>query len=522
MSYVCLWSPSWPTGGAFPVELSAALLAHAPRITVGDAGCVWADARGLDARALAESLVAVVRERGIADVRAGVAMTPIAAEVGAVMHEGQLPAEALGSRRSALGTESEARLAAAPPLACEPREVPPEAIERARPRAPLASEFAPRAEGREPRAPASVAVDVAVNVAAELPPIPLVVRSIRLGTDRDFLAPYPIHVLYPDERLLPILDGLGIERCGELARLSAESVEVRLGAGGVRLWDRANARDDRVLFRQPLRALPQASLEWTDYTLRDPERLLFVVNALAGQLCAALTERGERAREVGLIFSLAGRKQYAHLLRSAQPSADQRKWLRLARAALERIVLPDAVTGVSLRVEKVTGNDGAQGDLFDRGFASAGAVEEALGALVDDQGPVLVAPRTSAHPLLDARTEWVPVALGDVAAGRPAAASAAGATDVPRDESFRLALQLVDPPETIRVETSPRRDHEIPVRYRDQHGWHELVDVAGPDRVSGGEWEKPYAREYYRCVREDGMLVWMYRADGWWLQGWWD
>jgi hypothetical protein len=385
----------------------------------------------------------------------------------------------------------------------------------------------PRAESREPRAPASVDVAVAAAVDADLPPIPLVVRSIRLGTDRDFLAPWPIQVLRPDDRLLPILDGLGIERCGELARLSAESVEVRLGAEGMRLWDRANARDDRVLFRQPLRALPQASLEWTDYTLSDPERLLFVVNALAGQLCVALTERGERAREVGLVFALAGRKQYAHLLRSAQPSADQRKWLRLARSALERIVLPDAVTGVSLRVEKVTGNDGAQGDLFDRGFASAGAVEEALGALVDDQGPVLVAPRASHHPLLDARTEWVPVELGEVAAGRPAVASTAGSGGsakggAPADAGFRLALQLVDPPETIRVETSPRRDHEIPVRYRDQRGWHELVDVAGPDRVSGGEWEKPYAREYYRCVREDGMLVWMYRADGWWLHGWWD
>jgi hypothetical protein len=401
-------------------------------------------------------------------------------------------------------------------------------IERARPRAPLASEPSPRAESREPRAPAAVAVEGE----ADLPPIPLVVRSIRVGTDRDFLAPHPIAVLHPDDRLLPLLDGLGIERCGELARLSAESVEVRLGAEGMRLWDRANARDDRVLFRQPLRALPQASLEWTDYTLSDPERLLFVVNALAGQLCAALTERGERAREVGLLFSLAGRKQYTHLLRSAQPSSDQRKWLRLARAALERIVLPDAVTGVSLRVEKVVGNDGAQGDLFDRGFASAGAVEEALGALVDDQGPVLVAPRASHHPLLDARTEWVPVDLGEVSRGRPAAASTvgsagsvasgAGAGSPGGDAGFRLALQLVDPPETIRVETSPRRDHEIPVRYRDQRGWHELVDVAGPDRVSGGEWEKPYAREYYRCVREDGMLVWMYRADGWWLQGWWD
>ena len=123
MSYVCLWSPTWPTGGAFPVELSAALLAHAPRITVGDAGCVWADARGLDARALAESLVAVVRGHGVGDVRAGVAMTPIAAEVAAVMREAeerQLPAEALGSRPSALGPESDARLAAARPLARKP------------------------------------------------------------------------------------------------------------------------------------------------------------------------------------------------------------------------------------------------------------------------------------------------------------------------------------------------------------------------------------------------------------------
>ena len=59
----------------------------------------------------------------------------------------------------------------------------------------------------------------------------------------------------------------------------------------------------------------------------------------------------------------------------------------------------------------------------------------------------------------------------------------------------------------ILVDTATRRDHEVPIRYRDDDGWHDLVDVAGPDRVSGGEWESAFAREYFKCVREDGMLV---------------
>ena len=99
-----------------------------------------------------------------------------------------------------------------------------------------------------------------------------------------------------------------------------------------------------------------------------------------------------------------------------------------------------------------------------------------------------------------------------------------------------LTLQLLPLPQPILVDTAPRRDHEVPIRYRDDKGWHQLIDVAGPDRVSGGEWESPFAREYFKCVREDGTLVWMFMAkdermtsatsegkDHWWfLQGWWD
>ncbi|MDQ3950755.1 MAG: hypothetical protein M3282_10460 [Gemmatimonadota bacterium] len=435
MSFVCLWSPSWPTGAAFPADLTAALLAEAPRLAVGESGRVWADARGLSGSVLAETLLRVVRGRGADDVRAGVAMTAIAAEVAAVYGEGT----------------------------------------------------------------------------------PLIIRP---GSDRDFLAPFPISVLSPPESLIPLLEGIGVETCNDLAHLQAENIEVRLGADGVRLWRLARADDTRWFFRASPRALPSASLDWVEYTLDDAERLLFVVNALAGSVCAELVARGERAREISLVFSLANHKPLTHTIRTARSSADRTRWMRLIRDALERLTLPDAVTGVALRVERATGNDGAQGDLFDRGFASAGAVEDSLARLVDDQGDdVLVAPQNSQHPLLDARTRWV--------AEEPVRGARSEARETTQPAQPQLVLQLLTPPRAIAVTTEQRRDHEIPVRYRDDDAWYDLVEAAGPDRVSGGQWDVPYAREYYRCVRGDGLLVWLFRDaarvdTGWYLHGWWD
>src|SRR4030095_12399589 len=164
--------------------------------------------------------------------------------------------------------------------------------------------------------------------------------------------------------------------------------------------------DDRWIFRAPIRALPSASLEWVEYGLKDPERLLFVINSLAGTICASLVERGERAKEIALVFSLGNRTQRTHVVRSSRPSAEQKRWMRLVREALDTLTLPDAVTGVALRVESVTGNDGAQGDLFDRGFASAHLVEDAIIELTDDLGDVVVVPQNSAHPVVDEQTRW--------------------------------------------------------------------------------------------------------------------
>jgi protein ImuB len=343
---------------------------------------------------------------------------------------------------------------------------------------------------------------------------------VERGLEAEFLAPLPIDVLSPSPKLLPLLDGTGIATCGDLAILDLEAVEVRFGIEGVRLWQLARADDRRSIFTEMPRELPHASVEWAEYTLTDPERLVFIINALTERVITSLDELGESARELALVLSLANREQNTSRVRFTRPTTNRKIWMRQIRGQLERLALGDAITGVMLRVDAIAAKRSPQGDLFDRGFASAGATEQALAQLMDDQGEILFTPQRTGHALLDRRTRWI--------AEQPStlverSGSEVGATRAPALPS--LTLQLLPQPQPIAVVTSERRDHYIPLRYRDDVVWHDLTDVAGPDRTSGGHWEGGYAREYFRGVREDGVLVWLFRDaidEAWFLHGMWD
>ena len=336
------------------------------------------------------------------------------------------------------------------------------------------------------------------------------------GCEREFLAPQPIRVLGPSPQLASLFDGVGIEKCSDLARLESESVEVRFGAEGVELWRLARADDRRTIFGSVGRSLPESSLDWVDYTLTDPERLVFVINALVDNVCTALGERGQCAREMTLAFSLANRTTYDHLVRPSRSTSSRKAWMRLIRTHLEKIVLADAVTGISLRVEAVTAEVERQGDIFDRGFATARATEEAVAQLLDDQGAVIVVPANTKHSLLERRTNWL--------VQEPVHAARTHVVHQHIAEP-KFTLQLLQAPRPIAVKTARRRDHDLPTKFRDTDGWVIIESAAGPDRVSGGRWENSYARDYFRCVTEEGTLVWIFRDEGeneWYMHGWWD
>jgi hypothetical protein len=439
MSFVCLAKLARPAGAPNLTDLSVALLERAPKVvvdedlsgspSVGVEPLLWADARGLQARSLAQTLVGVLRSQGCQSPRAGVAANVVAAKVAAL-------------------------------------------------------------HGTDP-----------ITV---VPP----------GGERDWLASFPVAVLGPEPDLANLLDGTGIECCGDLAALDQAAVELRFGVAGVELWRLTRADDRSLLFGPPPPPLPHASLEWTDYVLRDPERLLFVINRLAGTVTAALRELGQGARTFTLVFSLDRGGTIEHPFHPSRPNADQRTWMRLVRDELERVRLPDAVSGVALRVDAVLPSSSIQGDLLDRGFATAQVAEAALARVLDEKARLL-SPENSRHPLLRRRTVW---------REEPASVVWRRTELHGSDLEPRLALHLLPESQPIAVEIQPSRGFGTPQRYRDCAGWHELLESRGPECVSGGEWGDPFAVELYCCVRADGELVQLARdakSDTWSLQGSW-
>lgn len=346
------------------------------------------------------------------------------------------------------------------------------------------------------------------------------------GTDRSYVGVFPIKALSVPDHLKPLLFGIGVKTCAELATLSREAVEVRLGADAVPLWKLTRADDDRhsSIFAPIPRELPHATLDWIDYEVTDPGRLLFVINALLENVCDALAGLGQGAREIVIEFALSKNrhlnpegKPHLEILRSSRPTANRQTWMRLVRTAIERIELASSVTGIALRTTRVNGREVRQNDLFDRGLATAEATEAMISRLIDNQGSVVVTPENSAHHLLDRRTTWK-------AAERSPSAYVAREVERPVPA---LTLQLSPVPKPVLVETVIRREYSVPARFRDAQGWHEIVHVAGPDRVSGGRWnaDQSYHREYFRCVTRNGEIIWLFRElkqKRWFLHGWWD
>ena len=80
-------------------------------------------------------------------------------------------------------------------------------------------------------------------------------------------------------------------------------------------------------------------------------------------------------------------------------------------------------------------------------------------------------------------------------------------------------------PLTIDIRTIIRRGLPVPDRYFDGTRNYSLSVSLGPDRISGGFDDTRFERDYFQGIRDDGVMVLLYRdvATGqWYLAGWWD
>jgi len=384
------------------------------------------------------------------------------------------------------------------------------------------------------------------------------VVTVKRGAEREYLAGKPLAVLASSPawsiRLAAALADVGVETCGDLAALDADAVEVRFGAEGTALWKLARGEDQRRIFSQPRRALPSASLEWLEFETRDAERLLFVANRLIDRVCDELRGWGETARTMTLRLPLAGGGAVEKKVRGARATADRATWVRLLRAELERLRLPDGVTGIGLRVDSVHELDAPQGDLFDHGFQSSSAAEQAIARLTDDEMGAAVRLEGSRHPLPEKRLRWRAMEFHEVAATVRGGGGAAAVKEpaAVAYETTALALRLLPEPRRVIVTTKRRRGQAMPVRYRERlvggararRGLPlvEIIAAAGPDRVSIDATEAtPVSRAYWTCLTDEALVL-LFRDEGreekpsieapaavadaddgeWFLHGWWD
>ena len=316
------------------------------------------------------------------------------------------------------------------------------------------------------------------------------------------------------DTLHTLLHAVGITSCGDFGRLSRESVEVRFGHEGLAMWRLARADDPRPIFSSRPRELPNASLDWTEFSTTDLEQLVFVLNALLKTVCDTIAADGTGMRSLTLTLALENRTTITQSVGAARSTAQRTTWIRLMRRALERITLPDCVTGVAVQVDAVGAPAVRQGDLFDLGFASAEAAASAVSHILDLQSDAVVVPQVTAHLLPECRVIWK-----GHSDGMPERITASDVV------TPALHPQLLPVPRAIQVLATKRRGFTVPARYTDNGVQHPLVECLGPHCVSGTSWQEPVAREYHQGVCADGHVVLLYRdalLDQWYLAGWWD
>ena len=357
------------------------------------------------------------------------------------------------------------------------------------------------------------------------------ITHISPGTERAYLAPLPLDVLTPASQLMSLFAGVGLENCCDLARLTRESVEVRFGREGLATWRLARADDRRPIFSSRPRELPNASLDWTEFSTTDLEQLVFVLHSLLKTVCDTLTVNGTGARSLTLTLALENRATIVQPVGAARSTAQRTTWLRLMRRALERITLPDRVTGIAVQVDAVGAPEVRQGDLFDLGFASAHAAETAVGHVMDLQADAVVVAERTGHFLPERRVRWVAEGAESKAQSpKPKAQedrfnlSALG-FGLSADTEPALHPMLLPVPREITVLAQSRRGFATPFRYIDNGVAVSLKECLGPHCISGERWTDTFAREYHQGVRADGVVVLLYRevtSDRWDLAGWWD
>lgn len=300
------------------------------------------------------------------------------------------------------------------------------------------------------------------------------------------------------------LRAMGFLCLRELAALPRDGLGRRIGPEALAHLDRLYGRlpDPLPHWQPPARF--ESVLEF-DARPTAVEPLLFALRRLLGELVLVLQARDGGVQQFRLLLLHEDRPVTPVPVGLLRPERDPARLLELARARLERVVLPAPVAGLGLVADRLPPFRPAIADLFTQARTETSdwtLLLERLRARLGDEA-VLEPVATADH-----RPECAGTLRVLHHASAPAARPRAGAAPV-----HGHARQLA---ETRPVWLLPR---PVPLRQPPAR------ILAGPERLESGWWDGgDVRRDYYVVETRDGQRAWVYcppgRRDGWMLHGW--
>jgi len=328
----------------------------------------------------------------------------------------------------------------------------------------------------------------------------------------------PLALLCQDAAALEALQGMGLQRLGDLRALPRQGLARRFGPGLLRQMDQARgeAPDPRDWVSLP----PSFTARLELFSRADTtEQVLQGAELLLTQLVHWAVAR--QARVSRFTLEMAHERRHRHdddtparsalPISIAQPSADAAHLQVLLRERLGRHPLPAPTLELHLRCDELVHAAPPDGELFPTRASAQEGLMRLLERLQARLGPQQV------HGLVSV-ADHRPERSG----GQAPPPAILGA---PAQAASHTAPPHLTRPAWLLPEPRPLPEH----RGRPVLDGQPLRLLAGPERIETGWWDGPAAaRDYFVAATPAGVLVWIFRArlpspdeaTGWALQGW--
>jgi DNA polymerase-4 len=163
------------------------------------------------------------------------------------------------------------------------------------------------------------------------------------GHEREFLAPLAIGRLWGvGKRTETYLKGMGLERIGQLAELTSDDLEARLGKSGAHLWQLAQGIDDRPV--SPGEGYKSIGHEITfERDTADFELLHRTLLDLTEKVAQRLRSQGSRARTITIKFREADFSTFTRRVTLSSPMDTAEKIFPIALKLLKGCIRQDVL-----------------------------------------------------------------------------------------------------------------------------------------------------------------------------------